>query len=486
MFETAELNRSVQKADYDKRVPVLRTQLLRLQERLADFQVFILINGVDGSGKGDAVNLLHEWMDTRYLRTFAMRDPTEEERERPEYWRFWRDLAPKGTIGIYFGNWYTRPIVDRVHKEIGKSAFIAALERIMGFERALVDDGALIIKLWFHLSKKEQGRRYAELIGNKRTRWRVTDEDLRNRAHYRRFRNVSERALRETSTGPAPWTVVEATDHRFRDLAVGETIAAALRARLDRKPPPRAHRAMPAPVDGKTILDTVDLSRRADLHGYERKLEGLQGRLNHAFARLRRQGGSAIAVFEGWDAAGKGGAIRRVTEALDARDYRVIPIAAPTDEERAQHYLWRFWRRLPGRGAMTIYDRSWYGRVLVERVEGFARDDEWQRAYQEINDFEEQLVDNGVVMTKLWLHIDPAEQLRRFEQREKTAFKRYKITAEDYRNREKWPAYTLAVHDMVARTSTEIAPWNLVAAEDKRAARLEVLGLLCERIERAL
>jgi polyphosphate kinase 2 (PPK2 family) len=299
---------------------------------------------------------------------------------------------------------------------------------------------------------------------------------------------VSEHALRETSTGQAPWTIIEATDRRYRDIAVGETLAKTIRERIETPPAPRiAKEARPAPVDGKTILDTVKLDgKRVTEDEYDERLEDLQRRLNRAFGKLKKRGRSAIAVFEGWDAAGKGGAIRRVTGALDARDYRVIPIAAPTDEEKAQHYLWRFWRHLPGRGSMSIYDRSWYGRVLVERVEGFCGEADWQRAYNEINDFEEQLDEHGTVLAKFWLQIDAGEQLKRFKERERTEFKRYKITAEDYRNRSKWPEYTLAVHDMVERTSTDIAPWQLVAANDKHAARLDVLSHLCDRIERAL
>jgi polyphosphate:AMP phosphotransferase len=491
MFETAELNRSVSKAEYEKREPAVRTELLELQQKLreAKFPLFVLINGVDGAGKGDAVNLLHEWMDPRYLRTYATTAPTEEERARPAYWRYWRILAAKGTTGIYFGNWYTDPIVERVFKRSSKSDFEMALGDIQAFERTLCDDGALVVKLWFHISKKEQKKRYEDLMKDKRTRWRVTQQDLDNRVLYDRFADVSERALRETSTGQAPWTVIEATDRRYRDLAVGETIAAALKQRLaaSAAPPAKASKKeVDAPMGGKTILDAVDLKKSVDDKTYDQRLEELQGSLNRDFRKLKKAGRSVLAVFEGWDAAGKGGAIRRVTAALDARDYRVIPIAAPSDEEKAQHYLWRFWRHLPGSGSMTIYDRSWYGRVLVERVEGFCRPDEWQRAYQEINEFEEQLIEHGTVVVKFWLHIDSAEQLRRFKEREKTEYKRYKITDEDYRNRAKTPQYTVAVHDMVGRTSTEQAPWKLVAANDKRFARLTVLDHLCERIESAL
>lgn len=491
MFETAELGRNVTKADYDKREPLLRTRLLALQARLrehGELSVLVLINGVDGAGKGDAVNLLHEWMDPRWLRTFAYGPQTEEEAQRPHWWRYWRDLPGRGTVGVCFGNWYTDPIVQRVQKEVDEDAFENQLLRIQAFERGLVDDGALIVKLWFHISKHVQGERFDALRKDKRTRWRVSKQDFANHKRYDKFYKVSERVVRETSTGAAPWTIIEASDRRYRDLAVGETLATAIEERLDRPPTPRTVRERrPAPAAGKTILDAVDLKQRVkDDDEYEERREILQGRLNKDFRKLKRAGRSAIFMFEGWDAAGKGGAIRRVTSALDARDYRVIPIAAPSDEEKAHHYLWRFWRHIPKSGFITVYDRSWYGRVLVERVEGFAREDEWQRAYNEINEFEEQLVEHGTVLAKLWLHIDADEQLKRFKEREKVAFKKHKITEEDYRNRAKVKEYTHAVHDMVERTSTGAAPWHLVAANDKKHARLDVLEHLCERIESAL
>ena len=171
---------------------------------------------------------------------------------------------------------------------------------------------------------------------------------------------------------------------------------------------------------------------------------------------------------------------------MDARLYRVVPIAAPTDEERAHQYLWRFWRHIPRAGRVTIFDRSWYGRVLVERVEGFARPDEWQRAYLEINDFEDQLVAHGTMVTKFWLHISKEEQLRRFKERQKTAFKQYKITDEDWRNRERWDAYEAAINEMAVRTGRRDAPWVLVAGNDKRFARLQILETVCDRLEQTL
>jgi polyphosphate kinase 2 (PPK2 family) len=241
---------------------------------------------------------------------------------------------------------------------------------------------------------------------------------------------------------------------------------------------------LPAVTGGQpSILSAIDLSARVEKEAYEEQLVRWQGRLNRLSRKAQKFGATTLCVFEGPDAAGKGGAIRRLTRALDARYYRVIPIAAPTDEERARHYLWRFWRQLPKRGHLVIFDRSWYGRVLVERVEGFASASDWRRAYNEISEFEELLTESGITLVKFWLHIDGAEQERRFRERENTSYKEFKITEEDYRNREKWPSYELAVHEMVERTSSSAAPWTLVAANDKRHARLTVLRTTCDALE---
>ena len=235
-----------------------------------------------------------------------------------------------------------------------------------------------------------------------------------------------------------------------------------------------------------TVLSRLDMSHRVDRSAFRRALEEHQGRLNVLHRKAREQGISVILVFEGWDAAGKGGAIRRVTAALDAASYQIVPIAAPTDEERSHHYLWRFWRHLPRAGTLTIFDRSWYGRVLVERVEGFASPAQWLRAYSEINQFEEQLVDHGIVVVKYWLHITPDEQLRRFRERRRLSFKQWKLTDDDWRNRRKWNDYHAAINEMFARTSTRTAPWTLVEANDKYYARLKVMKVLSDRLKRAL
>jgi len=491
MFETAEVGHAIAKEVYAAEVPALRAALLDAQFdalQARKFATVIVIAGVDGAGKGETVNLLTEWLDPRQVEVHGFGPPTDEEAARPVKWRFWRALPPRGKLGIMFGSWYTQPIVARALGQTSDSDLDQALERINRFERMLADEGILLLKFWFHLSKKAQKRRLRKLESDPRTRWRVTDQDWKNFKKYDAFCDVSAKAVRETDMGYAPWIIVEGEDARYRGLTVAKTLLAGMRGRLDNPPTKQVPLAPPPQpsIDSRNILDTVDLAARLDKGEYEARLEDLQGRLallcrNPKFRRM-----SVVAAFEGWDAAGKGGAIRRVAGAMDARFYDIVPVAAPTEEERRQPYLWRFWRRLPARGRTTIFDRTWYGRVLVERVEGFCSDADWLRAYSEINDFEEQLHDHNVVLCKFWLHVSPEEQMRRFTERQASEFKRFKITEEDWRNREKWQPYVHAVCDMVDRTSTEIAPWTLVAAEDKYSARIQVLQTLCDRIEGAM
>jgi polyphosphate:AMP phosphotransferase len=492
MFESAELGHAISKRAYEKQVPRLRAALLDAQMRLlerAEFPVLCLVGGVDGGGKGDVVNLLLEWMDPRHIQVHPMGKPTDEELARPPMWRFWRALPPRGKIGIFFGSWYTEPIVDRVYDRVRGPDLSRRLAEIVRFERMLVDEGALVVKLWMHLTKKDQRKRFEKLESSPATSWRVTKQDWKNHERYDRFREVSERSLRETSTAEAPWTVVEATDAHYRNVTVGRTLLDGMTARLDRGKRVAPVRAAPppaAPVDARNVVEELDLSKSLSDAQYAKKLPELQGHLN-ALSREKRFRDIAVAmVFEGNDAAGKGGAIRRVTTSLDARRYDTVAIAAPSEEERAQPYLWRFWRYVPRRGHFTIYDRSWYGRVLVERVERLALEPDWLRAYREIVDFEESLVRFGVVVVKIWLAIGKQEQLARFREREKTPFKRFKITPDDWRNRAKWAAYERAVCDMVDRTSMDLAPWHLVEANDKKWARVRVLETTCESIEKAL
>ena len=492
MFESAELGHKISKRKYTREEPKLREALLNAQFDLAankTFPVIIVIGGVDGAGKGETVNLLNEWMDPRHIQTHSFGDPSDEEEERPRMWRYWRALPPKGKIGILFGAWHTDPIVHRVTRAIKGAELTQEIEEIVRFERMLTDEGALLIKLWFHLSKDRQKKRLKSLEKDPLTRWRVTDSEWENFKKYDRFREISEYYLRHTSTGNAPWTVIEGEDARYRGLTVGNVLLASMRERLDeaklKHVPEKAVPLLP-PVDRRDVLSSLDMTAKLSRAKYDEELEEWQGKLNLLSRDPRFKRLSVITVFEGSDAAGKGGAIRRITGALDSRIYQGVPIAAPTEEERAQPYLWRFWRHVPRRGRVTIFDRSWYGRVLVERVEGFCDEADWMRAYSEINDFEEQLTQHNMVVAKFWLQITKDEQLRRFKAREKTSFKRFKITDEDWRNRKKWDAYRAAADDMVERTSTALAPWTLVAANDKYKARIDVLRTTCESIERAL
>jgi polyphosphate:AMP phosphotransferase len=496
MFESAEIGHAVDDATYAEREPALREALLAAQFDVTTakkFPVVVIVGGVDGAGKGETVNLLNEWMDARHIETRALGEPTSEELERPYMWRFWRQLPPKGKMGIFFGAWHTQPIIRRAYGKTNDAELDHSCDQIVRFERMLAAEGALILKFWFHLSKKQQKKRLKALAKKKKTRWRVTKLDWKHFGLYDTFREVSERALRRTSTAEAPWIVVEGQDPNYRALTVGQAILDALRGRLAKLAAPKAAPA-PAPadalaaprVDGRNVIRSLDLGRKLEGAEYDDRLLAAERRLALLARHRRFENRSVIAVFEGCDAAGKGGAIRRLAGALDARQYSLIPIAAPTEEERAQPYLWRFWRHLPRKGRFTIYDRSWYGRVLVERIEGFCTEADWRRAYEEINDFEEQLVRNGAVVLKFWLQIDKDTQLTRFKEREQTGFKHYKITDEDWRNRDKWDAYEVAVGDMVDRTSTEIAPWTLVEANDKHFARVKVLETIGESLAKAL
>jgi polyphosphate:AMP phosphotransferase len=372
---------------------------------------------------------------------------------------------------------------------IDSGEFSAATEEIQRLEAMLCDEGVLLLKYWFHLSKEQQRKRLKALEKDPDTRWRVTETEWAYFKLYDHFVSVCEPFLRQTSTAQAPWIVVPAADPNYRALTVGRHLLAAMRERLDAKPVkvvPDKTPPLPVPGDRLNVLTTLELDQPMTKAAYERELVKWQGRLNNAARDPRFKSLSVVAVFEGNDGAGKGGAIRRITSALDARHYANIPVAAPTEEERAQPYLWRFWRRLPRRGRFALFDRSWYGRVLVERIEGYCTEADWMRAYGEINDFEHSLLQHHVVVVKFWLAVTKEEQYRRFKLREKVAFKRFKITADDWRNREKWDAYELAVCDMVDRTSTAAIPWTLVEANNKYHARIKVLRTLCKAVEQAL
>jgi polyphosphate:AMP phosphotransferase len=492
MFESAELGHKISKSDYKKEVPGLREELLHAQLELNEssaFQVIILVGGLDGAGRGATVNLLNEWMDPRFIQTHGMGEPSDEDLDRPMMWRFWMALPPKGKIGVFLGSWYTWPMLNRVYGKTKDADLEQSMGRAVKLEKMLVNEGALIIKFWFHLSRDEQKKRLESLEKDPLTRWKVTERDWEHFKAYDKFREVHEKVIRQTSTAEAPWLIIEGADSRYRDLTVGKLILNAIQERLSKDAQPSteilAPPLMPS-IDNVNVLKTLDMTQALEKDEYRKKLKKYQRKLNLLIRDPKFKYTSVIAVFEGNDAAGKGGAIRRITGALDARGYQVIPIAAPTEEERRQPYLWRFWRHLPRKGRVTMFDRSWYGRVLVERVEQLCSEADWMRAYSEINEFELQIVRHRMVVVKFWLTITKEEQLERFHAREQTGFKRFKITDEDWRNRKKWEQYEQAVTDMVDRTSTHYAPWTLIEANNKYFARIKVLKTLCKTIEAKL
>ncbi|HKL77689.1 MAG TPA: polyphosphate:AMP phosphotransferase [Gammaproteobacteria bacterium] len=495
MFETAELGRRVDKQAFKAAEPQLRTDLLAAQQaaREAGIPVVVIVAGLEGAGKSRVADRLNKWLETRNLRTSAFWDETDEERQRPWFWRFWRKMPAAGEVGLMFWAWYRQPLMDRVHDRIDDNEMNRQLARMVDLERMLAAEGTLVVKLWFHLDRATQQKRLKKREKQRAgERWPIPDVERYAEHYFDREVAAAENLIRRTDTPEAPWTIIESADKRHRDLTMGQTLLAALQKGLEARQPaepataalPEA--AVPDTEPGLTILDRVDLSVGLEDDEYKPRLKAAQKRLNRLTWAAWNQRRSLVAVFEGWDAGGKGGAIRRATEAMDARLYRVISVAAPTDEERAHHYLWRFWRQLPRDGYATLYDRSWYGRVLVERVEGLASEAQWSRAYAEINDFEEQLAEHGTAVVKFWLHISPEEQLRRFREREITPWKQHKITDEDWRNREKWADYERAVNDMVAHTSTAHAPWVLVPGDDKYYARVMIVERLCEALESVL
>jgi polyphosphate:AMP phosphotransferase len=498
MLENIDLTRSVAKPDYKEAKAKLELRLAELQRQALEQRIPIVIvfEGWGAAGKGTLINDLILPLDPRGFTVFSTLPPNEEESLRPFLWRFWTRLPARGRIALFDRGWYRRVLNDRLDRLVGKADLKQAYQDIRSFERQLVDDRTIIIKFFLHISRKEQKERFRKLRRHSSTAWRVSKDDLRQNKNYDKWRGAVEDMLAETDSDIAPWTIIESHDHRFAALKMFNTVVKTLESRLEGLAATPTKAGAPARVPGRekirvgaldaSILDGVDLSLSVPRDEYRKKLDEKQDRLRLLEHELYMHRRPVVILFEGWDAAGKGGNIRRLVQNLDPRGYEVVPVAAPNDVEKAHHYLWRFWRQIPKAGHITIFDRTWYGRVLVERVEGFCSEAEWKRAYREINEMEQHLTNFGAVLVKCWLHIDPAEQLRRFREREKTPHKRWKITDEDWRNRQKWDAYKAAVEEMLFRTSTPCAPWTIVESNCKLWARLKVLDTVIDAIEKKL
>ena len=463
----------------------LRVELLNLQYQLmqADFAVMLLIAGDDRPGAVHLLRTLHEWMDARYLINFiSFGTDQSENAERPILRRYWRRLPPEGKIGVFLGGWPTSFLRTAVEERWQPETFEQALADINYFEQQQLDHGTLLLKYWLHLPEDILRQRIQAAKQNPETHWDIAQHDWEIYEQegdvYAQIQNL----LHGTDTERAPWHVLDSANLEQATKQVGQQIANSLRARLATTEP--ANTVFEPFTNAQPVIS--DNTVKVDKQDYQAQLEALQSRLNDLARTAAEMNIANVLVFEGVDAAGKGGTIRRLVRALPVQLVRVIPISAPDESERARHYLWRFWTRIPTPGKWTVFDRSWYGRVLIERVEALISEAVWQRAYQEINHFEQGLVEAHMVVTKFWLQIDYDEQERRFNARAKTPHKKYKLTPDDLRNRELWHEYQEARKDMLAQTDSEHAPWHVIDANDKRSARLAVLRIVCQRLSDAI
>ncbi len=491
MLEKIDLSKTMDKKEYKKRMEVLEPKLARLQRELksCNVPVMIVFEGFGGAGKGTQINHLIEPMDPRGFTVYSTQAETQEEQYHPFLWRFWNKTPEKGRIAIFDRSWYGKLLVERYEKKTHKKDIPGVLEDIENFEKQLTDDGTLLIKFFLTISEKEQEKRFDKLLSKEETSWRVSKADKDRNKHYEEYARMADEMLTRTDTEYAPWTIIEAHDERYAAVKILTTVVEAFEERYEKEQNPQ-----PRQIDGKfgqndlkeSVLKKVDLSKKLDRETYEKKLEELQKKLTLLHSEIYAKRIPVVLAFEGWDAGGKGGAIKRLTRALDPRGYTVNPTSSPNDIERAHHYLWRFWTKMPKDGHIAIFDRTWYGRVMVERIEGFCTTQEWQRAFKEMNQMEQQLVNHGAIVIKFWMHIDKEEQERRFKERQETPEKQWKITDEDWRNREKWELYEQAVDEMMVRTSTVNAPWVIVEGNDKLYARIKVLETVVDALEKRL
>jgi AMP-polyphosphate phosphotransferase len=493
MLDTLDLNLTLDKETYNAQIEELMRELRSLQTACWEnkLPVTVVLEGWAAAGKGALVKKIVNYMDPRGFTVHPILAPSEHEQKYPFLWRFWHKLPPKGSIGFFYHSWYTRVLEDRLFNRVSEAEIPIIMGEINAFERQLEDDGMVIAKFWLHLSKKELKTRLKKSASDELEAWRVRPEDWQQAKHHQKYTNFTEEMLTYTSTGSAPWTLVEGNCKYWTRVKVLSQLVSTMKEALDRQKatlPAFCHlnqqtKLLPTEPN---FLAKVDLNLSFTEDEYKTRLRDAQIELRKLQLRIHQAGLPVLILFEGWDAAGKGGAIKRLTDILDPRSYKVNAFAAPTQEEYQYHYLWRFSRHLPGKGTIGIFDRSWYGRVLVERIEGFCSEIEWRRAYKEINEFEAQLHTAGYVLLKFWLHISPEEQLNRFEKRKEDHFKEYKLTAEDWRNREKWPLYDVAINQAIARTTTPNAPWKIVPANDKYYARVFIIETVINAINYAL
>ena len=487
MLEAVDLSASMKKKEYRQALNDLAPKLGELQRKLRarGVPVLILVEGWEGAAKGSLINQLLLTLDPRgYL---FLAPEGKEKVEYPFLIPYGEITPPKGQMTILLGSWYRQVLRYRLERREKEKDYSSFFRDISAFERQLTDGGMIILKFFCHLDRKEQKRRLSERASDPDLSWSVTEKDWQENELYEEFLFYAEEAISFTATEYAPWSIVPATGFEFASWKILSTVERVLRNRLEEEECPLPKGSLGGvDYERSAALAVTDPEGDLDDKKYDRQLAALQKKLKSQEIRLFREHVPVVLLFEGVDAAGKGGAIRRITEALYPMNYTVYPVGAPNDLEKSHHYLWRFWRRFPREGHIAIFDRSWYGRVLVERVEGFATPDEWHRAYRDINDMELHLVTFGTVLLKFWLQIDKEEELARFESRKDDPFKSWKLTEEDWRNREKWDQYQQAAGEMLVRTSTPYAPWTVVATNSKKLARVTILSAVTEKISVAL
>jgi len=501
MLEKLDLSQTINNEDYKKSMKALEVKLGELQRRAWELKIPIILvfEGWHASGMGEDINHFILPLDPRGFDFHTMTRPCYEELLKPFLLRFWGRIPVEGRIGIFDRSWYSRAVIELFGKEKNETALQNALEEITYFERQLADAGYLILKFFLHISEKEQKERFKEI--KKRDIPLILDEYQGKNGieqdfveQYDEYLPVVEKILERTDAPNAPWTIVEANDRNFAVVKIIVTVTHAIETyieKITRTPGQQTIKYLDTvtvnlPVLNGSALEKTDLSKSLSVDEYREAKKLYQRRLEDLQYELYKKKRAVVIVFEGWDAAGKGGDIHRLVEELNPRLYRVVPVGSPNDTEKAHHYLWRFCKDVPMAGHITIFDRSWYGRVLVERVEGYSTEEEWRRAYREINEFEKILTDAGTIILKFWLHIDKETQLERFEIRMKDPEKRWKITEEDWRNRKKWDDYKVAADEMLQKTSTTGSPWIVVESRDKRYSRIKVLKTVAETLEEEL
>ncbi len=448
--------------------------------------VLVIFDGWGSAGKGSVLGKVIRSLDPRFFKTETLSRATEDELRRPFLYRYFVRIPGGGKFSFFDGSWMDEVTRSYLKGESSEKEYREHLTSIKRFERQLSDNGYLVVKFFFHISQKEQKERLKALEADKNTIWRVEKWDAWQNRHYDKCLDVYDEYLDATNQFVAPWYFIDSKNKRFAELQVAEILVKSIDIALQ-----NTGRTVPIlqntfPLKRMPKLSEIPLNQEISPDQYETELDELQKRLADLHNELYRKKVPVVICYEGWDAAGKGGNIKRLTAALDPRGFEVHPIASPEPHEKNRHYLWRFWTRLPKDGHIAIFDRTWYGRVMVERLEGFCTENDWQRAYNEINEFEKELSDWGAVIVKFWVQIDKDTQLARFTDRQNTPEKQWKITDEDWRNREKWDLYEGAVDEMIQKTSTAFAPWHILESNDKHYARIRALKIVIEEIEKKL